>query len=136
MKQINTIFQLLVAVFFAIALIFFLAFDTMKDAFGIRELTPGTVVTWLLVGLVLYLISWALDNVYINGLKKDIRRLELDKNDLKAKLYDIEQGSKISRSSDRSVDKPSDKRSDIDRRPDTEVEERESSKIKPRQNFK
>jgi len=132
MKQINTIFQLLVAVYFAIALIFFLAFDTMKDAFGIRELTAGTVVTWLLVGLVLYLISWALDNVYINGLKKDIRRLELDKNDLKAKLYDIEQGSKISRSSERPVDK----RSDAEKRPDIEVEERESSKIKPRQNFK
>ena len=96
MKQINTIFQLLVAVYFAIALIFFLAFDTVKDTFGIRELTAGTVVIWLLVGLVLYLISWALDNVYINGLNKDIRRLELDKNELKAKLYDIEQGSKLS----------------------------------------
>lgn len=130
MKQINTIFQLLVAVFFAIALIFFLAFDTMKDAFGIRELTAGTVVTWLLVGLVLYLISWALDNVYINGLKKDIRRLELDKNDLKAKLYDIEQGSKLSRTSERSTESPTPRKADLD------SEERESSKIKPRQNFK
>lgn len=129
MKQINTIFQLLVAVFFAIALIFFLAFDTMKDAFGIRELTAGTVVSWLLVGLVLYLISWALDNVYINGLKKDIRRLELDKNDLKAKLYDIEQGSKLSRSSESTKESTSLNRSSID------VEERDS-KIKPRQNYK
>jgi len=129
MKQINTIFQLLVAVFFAIALIFFLAFDTMKDAFGIRELTAGTVVTWLLIGLVLYLISWALDNVYINGLKKDIRRLELDKNDLKAKLYDIDQGSKLSRSTDTSRTDTSVKRTSI------EVEEKDS-KIKPRQNYK
>ncbi|HSJ66980.1 MAG TPA: hypothetical protein VK921_04870 [Anditalea sp.] len=130
MKQINTIFQLLVAVYFAIALIFFLAFDTMKDLFGIRELTSAAVVTWLLVGLVLYLISWALDNVYINGLRKDIRRLELDKNDLKAKLYDIEQGSKISRPTERTEEKPT------VRRPDIEVDDKESSKIKPRQNFK
>jgi len=133
MKQINTIFQLLVAVFFAIALIFFLAFDTMKDVFGIRELTAGTVVTWLLVGLVLYLISWALDNVYINGLKKDIRRLELDKNDLKAKLYDIEQGSKLSRSSDRSSESP--KERDPSNRSSIEGDEKDS-KIKPRQNYK
>jgi len=133
MKQINTIFQLLVAVFFAIALIFFLAFDTMKDAFGIRELTAGTVVTWLLVGLVLYLISWALDNVYINGLKKDIRRLELDKNDLKAKLYDIEQGSKLSRSSDRATES-SKERTPLNRN-SIDVEEKDS-KIKPRQNYK
>ncbi|KEO73334.1 DUF485 domain-containing protein [Anditalea andensis] len=129
MKQINTIFQLLVAVFFAIALIFFLAFDTIKDTLGIRELTAGTVVVWILVGLVLYLISWALDNVYINGLKKDIRRLELDKNELKAKLYDIEQGSKISTSAERPTEKLRD-------RNDSLADEKESSKIKPRQNYK
>lgn len=130
MKQINTIFQLLVAVFFAIALIFFLAFDTLKDTFGIRELTAGKVVIWLLVGLILYLISWALDNVYINGLRKDIRRLELDKNDLKAKLYDIEQGSRINRSSERPAGNTAPSKTDLD------IEEKESSKIKPRQNYK
>ena len=126
MKQINTIFQLLVALFFAVALVFFLAFDSVKNAFNIQELTAGKVVIWLLVGLVLFLISWALDNVYINGLKKDIRRLELDKNDLKAKLYDIEQGSKISRPTERPSDIKSERR-DVDE---------ESSRIKPRQNFK
>lgn len=127
MKQINTIFQLLVALFFAVALVFFLAFDSVKNAFNIQELTAGKVVIWLLVGLVLFLISWALDNVYINGLKKDIKRLELDKNDLKAKLYDIEQGSKISRPTERPSDIKIEKRSDVDE---------ESSRIKPRQNFK
>jgi hypothetical protein len=132
MKQINTIFQLLVAVYFAIALIFFLAFDTVKDTFGIRELTAGTVVIWLLVGLVLYLISWALDNVYINGLNKDIRRLELDKNELKAKLYDIEQGSKLSKASER----PESTREGTSVKRNTIDPEERDSKIKPRQNYK
>jgi hypothetical protein len=132
MKQINTIFQLLVAVYFAIALIFFLAFDTVKDTFGIRELTAGTVVIWLLVGLVLYLISWALDNVYINGLNKDIRRLELDKNELKAKLYDIEQGSKLSKTSER----PESTREGTSVKRNTIDPEERDSKIKPRQNYK
>ncbi|MBS9523714.1 hypothetical protein KI659_06740 [Litoribacter alkaliphilus] len=121
MKQINTIFQLLVALYFAVALIFFLAFDSIRNAFNIQELTAGKVVIWLLVGAGLFIVSWLLDNVYVNGLHKDIRKLELEKNELKARMYDMEQDVKISR---------------VEKKIETIDEDKEPSKIRPRQNFK
>jgi uncharacterized membrane protein (DUF485 family) len=135
MKQINTIFQLLVALFFVVALVFFLAFDSMRNAFNIQELTAGKVVVWLLVGASLFLISWLLDNIYINGLKNDMKKLEVEKTELKAKLYDRDQEARAS--SAPTTPTATAKSSKIQRESDFDSEEeKEISRIRPRQNYK
>jgi uncharacterized membrane protein (DUF485 family) len=135
MKKINTIFQLLVALLFVVALVFFLAFDSMRNAFNIQELTAGKVVVWLLVGASLFLISWLLDNIYINGLKKDMKKLEVEKTELKAKLYDRDQEARAS--SAPTTPTATAKSSKIQRESDFDSEEeKEISRIRPRQNYK
>jgi uncharacterized membrane protein (DUF485 family) len=135
MKKINTIFQLLVALFFVVALVFFLAFDSMRNAFNIQELTAGKVVVWLLVGASLFLISWILDNIYINGLKNDMKKLEVEKTELKAKLYDRDQEARAS--SAPTTPTATAKSSKIQRESDFDSEEeKEISRIRPRQNYK
>ncbi|WP_215225151.1 hypothetical protein [Echinicola shivajiensis] len=121
MKKITSIFQLLVALFFGVALVFFLAFDSVKNGFNIEELTAGKVVAWLLVGFVMYLLAWLFQGMYANGLNKKIMKMETENNSLKAKLYDIEQGRK-SRLSDENINVSED--------------DKDSSVIKPRQNIK
>jgi uncharacterized membrane protein (DUF485 family) len=135
MKKINTIFQLLVALFFVVALVFFLAFDSMRNAFNIQELTAGKVVVWLLVGASLFLISWLLDNIYINGLKKDMKKLEVEKTELKAKLYDRDQEARAS--SAPTTPTATARSSKIQRESNFDSEEeKEISRIRPRQNYK
>lgn len=125
MKKLSSIFQLLVALFFAVALVFFLAFDSVRNGFGIQELTAGNVVVWLLVGLILFLAAWMFQSMYTNGLNRKIRKLEQEKTEIKAKLYDMEQTG-------RSVS-PDVKHASSTPGPD---EERDSSRIRPRQNIK
>jgi uncharacterized membrane protein (DUF485 family) len=135
MKKINTIFQLLVALFFVVALVFFLAFDSMRNAFNIQELTAGKVVVWLLVGASLFLISWILDNIYINGLKNDMKKLEVEKTELKAKLYDRDQEARAS--SAPTTPTATARSSKIQRESNFDSEEeKEISRIRPRQNYK
>ncbi len=125
MKKLTSIFQLLVALFFGVALVFFLAFDSVRNGFGIQELTAGDVVVWLLVGLILFLAAWMFQSMYTNGLNRKIRKLEQEKTEIKAKLYDMEQtGRPVSPGVKSVPTTPS---------PD---EERDSSRIKPRQNIK
>lgn len=125
MKKLTSIFQLLVALFFGVALVFFLAFDSVRNGFGIQELTAGDVVVWLLVGLILFLAAWMFQSMYTNGLNKKIKRLEQEKTEIKAKLYDLEQtGSSPARPSVKDTpDAPSE-------------EDKDSSGIRPRQNIK
>ncbi|AWW31264.1 hypothetical protein DN752_14655 [Echinicola strongylocentroti] len=126
MKKVSSVFQLLVALFFGLALAFFLVFDSIKNGFGIQELTAGKVVIWLLVGFVLYLITWMLQSMYSSSLGKKIRKLEAEHDKLKARLYDHEQkarttpaGGTITPSTDPSQEDDGD-----------------GSGIKPRQNIK
>ncbi|MFD2033654.1 hypothetical protein ACFSKL_02570 [Belliella marina] len=124
MKKFNNIIQLLLALFFAISLVYFLAFESVKGLFGVTELHSGTVVTFLLVGLILFLASWGTASMALKGVERELVKKELEKNELKAKLYDLEQGLKLKRfeSQEKKVDLPE--------------EEKENSVIKPRQNFK
>jgi hypothetical protein len=121
MKKFNSILQLLVALFFAICLVFFLSFDTLKGLFGLQELTSGTVVTLLLIGLVIFLITWGTTTLVNKEYDSQISKIELEKNSLKAKLYDLEQTHKLLTS---------------EKKPFQPEEEKESSVIRPRQNFK
>lgn len=121
MKKVSGIFQLLVALFFGVALVFFLMFDSVKNGFGMQDLTAGFVVIWLLVGLILFLIAWATTMGYTNNLIKRIRKLEMEKNEVKALLYDLERGVKVG---------------DINKKIDTIEEDKDGSGIRPRENIK
>src|SRR5690554_4522845 len=123
MKKASGIFQLLVALFFGVALVYFLMFDSVRNGFGVQELTAGTVVIWLLVGLILFLISWASVSMHDRSQNSRIKKLELEKNQLKAELYDMERGVKV-------VPTPVHKKVDIIE------EDRDGSGIRPRENFK
>ena|SRR5690554_4440562 len=123
MKKVSGIFQLLVALFFGVALVYFLMFDSVKNGFNVQELTAGAVVIWLLVGLILFLISWATVSMYQRNLNSRINKLELEKNQLKAELYDIERSTKPSPTV-------------VQKRVDITEEDKDSSGIRPRENFK
>lgn len=123
MKKVSGIFQLLVALFFGVALVYFLMFDSVRNGFNVQELTAGTVVIWLLVGLILFLISWATVSLYHRNLNSRIKKLELEKNQLKAELYDLERS-------------PTASPTPIQKRVDVIEEEKDSSGIRPRENFK
>jgi|SRR5690606_26949650 len=128
MKKVSGIFQLLVALFFGVALVYFLMFDSVRNGFGVQELTAGTVVLWLLVGLVLFLISWATVSVYTRNLTSNIKKLELEKNQLKAELYDMERGVRTTHVQERTT--PIQKKGDIIE------DDKDGSGIRPRENFK
>ncbi len=113
--------QLLLALFFAIGLVFFLSFNSLKGLFGLEELTSGTVVSLLLVGLILFLIAWVTNSMVYKELELKISKKELEKNELKAKLYDRDQDTKIQT---------------LDKKIEFGDEDRENSVIRKRQNFK
>ncbi|GGF23861.1 hypothetical protein [Echinicola rosea] len=126
MKKVSSVFQLLVALFFGVALVFFLVFDSIKNGFGIQELTAGKVVIWLLAGFVLYLITWMMVSMYTSSMGKKIRKLEGENDKLKARLYDHEQKAKS---------KPVGGTIPPSTGPSQE-DETDGSGIKPRQNIK
>ncbi|EMS31056.1 hypothetical protein C943_02629 [Mariniradius saccharolyticus AK6] len=120
MKQINRISHLLVALFFGVSLVFFLAFDSLKGIFRVEELNTYLVTNFLWIGLFLFLISWGTDKIVRNNLESEISKKETEKNELKAKLYDFEQGVKLR---------------NIEQKLDKLTEEKEAKGIRPRQNF-
>ncbi|PSK98749.1 hypothetical protein [Cecembia rubra] len=121
MKQVNKIAHLVVLLYFALSLVIFLSFDSIKGLMGIEDLSSSLVINILLVGLILFLISWATSTSISKGLTRDLEKKDIEKNELKAKLYDLEQGIKLKNMENRLRQKE---------------EEKESSVIRPRQNFK
>lgn len=121
MKKVSGIFQLLVALFFGVALVYFLMFDSVRNGFGIQELVAGTVVIWLLVGLILFLLSWSTTMVYTGNLNQRIKRLEQEKNEVKALLFDMERGEKVP---------------NVRNKIDSIEDDKDGTGIRPRENFK
>lgn len=123
MNKTNSIFQLLVALFFGVALVYFITYERMWD----DPLIADQVVVWFTVGLVLFLISWGVSNLYVNKLNKSVSKVEMEKKELKALIFDLERELKIGkpelRGSDRKVE-------------GLTPEEKDPSSIKPRENFK
>ncbi|MGY6743750.1 MAG: hypothetical protein ACXIUQ_13515 [Cecembia sp.] len=122
MKQFNKIAHLLVLLFFAISLVFFLSFNSLKGIFGVESLSTSTVVTFLLIGLILYLLSWGTSAIQAKNLTEQIDKKEVEKRELKAKMYDLEQGIKLK---------------NIERKIEQKDQDKDSSSgIRPRENFK
>lgn len=120
MKKVSGIFQLLVALFFGVALVYFLMFDSVRNGFGVQELVAGTVVIWMLVGLILFLVAWGTSMVYTGQLNSRIKKLEKEKNEVKALVYDMERGVKVT---------------NVNKKIDTIEEDKDGSGIRPRENF-
>lgn len=118
MSKLNSIFQLLVALFFGVALVFFLTYERMWN----EALEPATVVTWLVIGLVLFLISWGISSLAMRKLNGLLKKADLEKKELKAMVFDLERAVKLDK---------------VDKKIETnDQEDKESSSIKPRENFK
>ncbi len=113
--------QLLVALFFGVSLVFFMTFEGVKGLLSLGDLTSSMVVSFLLIGLLLFLGSWGTSVLVKRNLESDIAKKELEKKELKAKLYDLEQGVRLK---------------NLDQKLDNKDEDKESSVIRPRQNFK
>lgn len=123
MNKTNSIFQLLVALFFGVALVYFLTYERMWD----QPLISDQVVVWFTVGLVLFLLSWGVSNLYINKLHKSALKVETEKKELKAMIFDLERELKIGKPEIRRPE-----RKDESLPPD----DKDASSIKPRENFK
>lgn len=121
MKQFNKITHLLVLLYFGISLVFFLSFNGIKGMLNIEELTSSLVVNFLLIGLVLFILAWITSNMVNNNLLSEVEKKETEKKELKASLYDMEQSIKLK---------------NLERKMEQKEEEKESSVIRPRQNFK
>lgn len=117
MKKVTNIFQLVTALFFGIGLVYFLTYERMWG--GSPE--AGEVVSWLLAGLVSYLITWGAGWAHTSNLHSKIKKTEQEKKELKAMVFDLERGVKIEKLDKKIEDQPDDK---------------EGSSIKPRENFK
>jgi uncharacterized membrane protein (DUF485 family) len=123
MNKTNSIFQLLVALFFGVALVYFLTYERMWD----EPLGSDQVVAWFTIGLVLFLLSWGISNLYINRLHKAALKLESEKKELKAMIFDLERDASLGRPLGKKVDRKSD---------GSPTDEKDTSSIKPRENYK
>ncbi|GHB35779.1 hypothetical protein [Mongoliitalea lutea] len=121
MKQLNKIMHLLTALLLAVSLVFFLSFNSVKGILGIDELSSGLVVNFLLFISILFLTAWGTSHLNQKSIESELSKKESEKNELKAKLYDLEQGVKLK---------------NIERKLEEKEGERESKAIRPRQNFK
>ncbi|EON75581.1 hypothetical protein ADIS_3984 [Lunatimonas lonarensis] len=118
MEKVNSILQLISALFFGVALVFFLTYDRMWD----QPLESSLVVSWMLVGLLVHLLVWGSTSLVKRNLMKEVASVETEKKELKALLFDLERANKSGR---------------LDRKMDSgEITDRDSSSIKPRENFK
>ncbi|MEN2283591.1 hypothetical protein AAGF08_15720 [Algoriphagus sp. SE2] len=119
MRKFHQFTQIALLIFFAAYLIFFMAFETLGGIFGMDEITSDGLVKILLVGFLLFLLSWIVSYLALKGQKDLLTKKEVEMNKLKAKLYDLENSD-----SEKSLKNKESKPTDT-----------ENSGIKPRQNF-
>ncbi|TXE03659.1 hypothetical protein [Algoriphagus aquimarinus] len=90
MKKLHQILQIALLVYFGAFLIFFIAFDTLGGIFGMDEITSDSMVTIILIGFILFLAAWGSSYAAYASLASTIKKMEIDANSLKAKIYDFE----------------------------------------------
>jgi hypothetical protein len=93
MKKFHQFLQIALLAFFAAFLIFFIAFDTLGGAFGMEEITSDSMVKILLIGLIIFLLAWAIGYSVGSGMTASMKKMENEINALKAKIYDFEHPS-------------------------------------------
>ena len=90
MKKFHQFTQIALLIFFVAYLIFFMAFDTVGGMFGMDEITSVGMVKILLVGFILFLLSWTISYFAMKKQSDLLAKKEAEMNQLKAKLYDLE----------------------------------------------
>lgn len=90
MKKLHQILQIVLLIYFGAFLIFFIAFDTLGGMFGMEEITSDSMVTVILIGLLLFLAAWGSSYAAYSSLASTIKKMEIEANSLKAKIYDFE----------------------------------------------
>ncbi|MDF2157588.1 hypothetical protein [Algoriphagus sp. CAU 1675] len=126
MKKIHQILQIILLVYFAGFLVFFISFNTLGGLVGMEEVTADNLVSILLVGLVLFLLAWLLSKMTVSSLEGKIKKMEQEMNGLKAKIYDFEHPKKETKSKPAPAQKST---------PPSESSDQEQSSIPPRQNI-
>ncbi|MGY6558455.1 MAG: hypothetical protein ACXIT9_04145 [Nitritalea sp.] len=122
-KKLDQILHLLVLLYFAVSLVFFLSFDSFKGLFGLESLRTVTVNYFLLFGLLLFLAAWGSSWLVRKSLQDEADKKELAVKEIKAKLYDLEKGIKLQR-----LEKGESAAGGEEDKP--------GSSLRPRQNFK
>jgi hypothetical protein len=100
MKKFHQILQIFLLVYFSAFLIFFIAFETVGDLFGMNEVTSDSMVKIMLAGLIIFLITWAIGYSVTSTLTSKINSMQQDMNALKAKIYDYEHPKTIIKPAD------------------------------------
>jgi hypothetical protein len=119
MKKLALYLHIATFAFLAFFLIFFLSFDSLGRIFGMDPLLPESLVKIFLTGLILYGASWGASALQSNVLNEQIKKMQIEMNQLKAKIYDFEHPK--TPQSPKSVQ--------------TKPQEESGGTIRPRQNF-
>ncbi len=90
MKSIAFYLQLLLLVFFLVFLVLFLFFDTLGAIIGMDQISSDVMGRIFLIGLILFLFSWAASTFGLTSLRSQLKKMEAELNAVKAKLYDLE----------------------------------------------
>jgi hypothetical protein len=90
MKKFHQFLQIVLLAYFGAFLIFFIAFDTLGELIGMEEVTSDTIVKIMLIGLFIYLLTWAVGYSVMNSMTASVKRMENEMNAVKAKIYDFE----------------------------------------------
>ena len=90
MKNLHQYLQLALLGYFGIFLIFFIAFEPLGGLFGMDEITSDFLVKIILIGLILFLVSWGVGISVRNSQATAMKKMEHEMNALKAKIYDFE----------------------------------------------
>ena len=90
MKSIAFYLQLLLLAFFLVLLVLFVFFDTLGALIGMDQISSDVMGRIFLIGLILFLFSWAASTFGLTSLRSRIKKMEAELNAVKAKLYDLE----------------------------------------------
>ncbi|HSF55499.1 MAG TPA: hypothetical protein VLA71_17215 [Algoriphagus sp.] len=90
MKKIAQFLQLAVLIYFLLFLIFFLSFNVLGSTFGMDPLTPESMVKVFLTGFILFLAAFGASLIHSSNVNDQVKKMQSEMNELKAKLYDFE----------------------------------------------
>lgn len=126
MKTVAHYLQLALLVFFVIFLVFFIFFDLLGPMVGMDPITPASMVKIFLTGTILCIATWGAKAIHTSGLNDKIKKMEIEMNAVKAKLYDLEHPKTA----------PSPKQPTPIHKPVPQKNQEEpSGNLRPRQNF-
>ncbi|MDN5200594.1 hypothetical protein QQ008_04455 [Fulvivirgaceae bacterium BMA10] len=95
MKKVKLAFHAIIILYIISSVIILLTDEWFLNFFGEYNFR-SFVKYWAWGGIALFLVLWVIDVFRTNFLKGQMRKLEFERNEIKAKLYDIDQTGKES----------------------------------------